>query len=212
MTAPANALSIPLPDADQLGPAMRGLNEKQRRFVIAFYHTGQREKAAHIAGYAGDPGSNLIGVSAYQVWHQPKVQLAIKEFGEQSILAGLVPLAFAALENALKLGDVKEKTKAAQIVMDRTGFHAKSEQIIRQPDKTREEQIKEIIRICKANGLDPRKMIGGAVDFVDADFEVIDKAEGLKNITLHNAAVVLDAAAAGSTAGLEDLLSPVGGS
>jgi hypothetical protein len=189
-------LPIPLPDQSDLGPAMRALNERQRRFVVAYFHTGNRERAAHIAGYAGDLGSNMLGVSAYSVWHQPKVQTAIKEFGESSVLGGLLPMAFAALEDALKSGDHKEKTKAALAVMDRTGFHAKSEQIIRTPDKSRIDQIKDIMRLAKEQGLDPRKLIGGAVDFVDADFEIVDKSEGKKALTVE----------IGSTKGLEDLL------
>lgn len=196
-------LPIPLPDQNDLGPAMRAINERQRRFVVAFYHTGNRERAAHIAGYAGDLGTNMLGVSAYSVWHQPKVQLAIKEFGESSVLGGLIPMAFAALEDALRSGDHKEKTKAALAVMDRTGFHAKSEQIIRTPDRTRAEQIKEIMRLCAENGMDARKLIGGAVDFVDADFEVVDKAtpKADRAIKLLEAVEVI-----GSTKGLEDLL------
>jgi phage terminase small subunit len=189
---------------------MRAVNDRQRKFVIAYYHTGNREKAAEIAGYAGAPGTNLLAVSAFNVWHQPKVQAAIKEFGEQSVIAGLVPLAFAALEKALKLGDVKESTKAAQMVLDRTGFHAKSEQIVTAPSKTREEQILEIIRICKVNGLDPRKLIGGAVDFIDADYEVVDKSEGLRPIgkakpALASSVVYIPTEDDG-TEGLEDLL------
>lgn len=194
-------IAIPVPEIEELGPAMRALNERQRRFVIAFFVTGRREKAAHIAGYAGEPDSNLIGVSAYSVWHQPKVQAAIKEFGEQSIMAGLVPMATAVLEDAMKKGDIKEQTKAALAIMDRTGFHAKSEQIIRQPDRTRLEEIREIVRLCHAQGLDPRKLIGGALDFVDVDFETIDKAEGVKKpIQLKLSAEET------STEGLEDLL------
>lgn len=191
-----SSVEIPLPELEDLGPAMRALTDRQRRFVVAFFHTGRRELAAHIAGYAGDLGTNLLGVSAYSVWHQPKVQAAIKEFGESSILGGLVPMAFSALEDALTRGDMKEKTKAAQIVMDRTGFHAKSEQIVRTPDKSRIEQIKEIVRLCKEQGMDPRKLIGGAVDFIDADFTEVDKLEGVKAIANES----------GSTKGLEDLL------
>lgn len=200
-----DVVHVPMPEHDELGPAMRVLNERQRKFVVLYFHTGSRERAALQAGYAGnmedDRQRNLLGVSAYSVWHQPKVQAAIKEFGEQCVLAGLVPLAFTALEDALKRGDVKEKTKAAQIVMDRTGFHAKSETIVRTPDRSRVEQIKEIVRLCKLQGLDPRQLIGGAVDFVDADYEVIDGKTPLK---IEKAADVLDVAA--GTKGLEDLL------
>jgi phage terminase small subunit len=202
-------LNIPMPETSDLGPAMRALNERQRKFVVAYFHTGSREKAAYIAGYAGELNSNLIGVSAYSVWHNPKVQTAIKEFGEQSVLAGLVPLAFAALESALQLGDNKDKITAAKIVMDRTGFHAKSEVITSKGTQTREDQIKEIVRLAKLQGLDPRKLIGGAVDFIDADYEVVDKAEGVKRAAMKQlTADVVKAVAEpeSSSEGLEDLL------
>lgn len=206
---PTEIVHLPMPEHEDLGPAMRALNERQRKFVVLYFHTGSREKAASLAGYAGgfedDKARNLLGVSAYGVWHQPKVQLAIKEFGEQCVLAGLVPMAFAALENALKMGDVKEQTKAAQIVMDRTGFHAKSEQIIREPDRDRVAQIKEIVRLCKLQGLDPRQLIGGAVDFVEGDFEVIEQKAVTKRPQLEIVADEKEQVRA-STKGLEDLI------
>lgn len=201
---------LPMPEPDELGPCMRALNERQRKFVVLYFHTGSRERAALQAGYAGgtedDRARNLLGVSAYSVWHQPKVQAAIKEFGEQCVLAGLVPMAFTALEEALKLGDVKEKTAAAKIVMDRTGFHAKSETIVRQPDRSRVDQIKEIVRLCKLQGIDPRTLIGGAVDFVDADFEVIDAKPKAPAVEGPAPEVREDDQPKGSTQGLEDLL------
>lgn len=190
-------IAIPLPDMEDMGPAMRALNARQQKFVVAYYHTGSRERAAMIAGYAGEWGSNLLGVSAHSVWHQPKVQLAIKEYGESSVLAGLVPMAFAALEDALTLGDKKDKLKAAQLVMDRTGFHAKSETITVAKPASRQEQIKEVIAALKASGIDPRTILGGAVDFFEADYEVVEpKAKRIS----------ANVESAPSSEGLEDLL------
>jgi|GEM_PF-4987308 len=204
-----DVIHVPMPEFEDLGPAMRTLNERQRKFVILYFHTGSRERAALQAGYAGgtedEKARNLLGVSAYSVWHQPKVQAAIKEFGEQCVLAGLVPLAFTALEDALKRGDVKERTKAAQIVMDRTGFHAKSETIVTPNARDRAEQIREIIRLCKLQGLDARQLIGGAVDFIDADFEVLDGKPVTERRQIAASADDQEQPK-GSDAGLEDLL------
>lgn len=205
-----DVVHVPMPEHDELGPCMRALNERQRKFVVLYFHTGSRERAALQAGYAGGTEDavkrNMLGVSAYGVWHQPKVQSAIKEFGEQCVLAGLVPMAFTALEEALRTGDIKERTKAAQIVMDRTGFHAKSETIVRQPDRSRVEQIKEIVRLCKLQGIDPRNLIGGAVDFVEADFEVVDGPAGIRAMLQKPAEETTQELPVGSTKGLEDLL------
>lgn len=205
----ADRIEIPMPEHDELGPAMRALSARQRQFIVAYFHTGSRERAAYIAGYAGEPNSNLLGVSAYSVWHNPKVQTAIKEFGEQCVLAGLVPLAFVALESALMNGDAKDKTSAAKIVLDRTGFHAKSEVITTKGTTSRVDQIKEIVRLAKLQGLDPRKLIGGAVDFIDADFKVVDEVEGVKLTARKQLTAELNKAVVApesSTDGLEDLL------
>ncbi len=182
----ANEITIAVPDVADLGPKMQACSELERRFVVAYFATGQREKAAHAAGYAGDPGSNLMGVQAYRVWHRPRVQEAIREFAEKSVFAGLVPLAMKAVENALMWFGDKTAVKAAEMVLDRTGFHSKQEMTVTHVDESRVEQIKRIVAMARAQGLDPRKLIGGAVDFVDADFEALDEEP--------------------STAGIEDIL------
>ena len=183
-------LLVPMPEPDDFGPAMRACTTKERAFVVAYFHTGKRELAAQIAGYAGEAGSNQLGVSAFQVWHRPRVQQAIQEFASTSILMGLVPMATAVMQDVLERGDHKEKLKAAQMVFDRTGFHALQEVKVTKIDGTdREAKVRKLIALAKKLGKNPRDLIGNLADVVDADFaaveaaeEVVSSSEGLEDL------------------------------
>ncbi len=187
-------MPIEMPTVEDMGPALRACTEKQRKFVVALYHSGQRERAYVMAGYSAS-SDNLVGTGAHGVFHNPKVQEAIREYGRDNAMGALIPQAFMAIEEALRLGDIKEKTKAAGMVFDRTGFHAMQEMKITKVGEDRVGQIKEIIKLAKEQGLDPRTLIGNAVDFVDADFEVLERSEGAKPIEAET-----------SFDGLEDLI------
>lgn len=172
----ANSITIPDPELADLGPAMRALTPKQRHFVLAYFHVGKRERAAFMAGYAGEEGSNKLGVSAYVVWHHPKVQAAIKEHASGA-LVGMLPGAIARLHQIMQDGGDKDGLKAIQLITDRTGFHATTEMKVTHVDESREDTIREIVRMAREQGLDPRVLIGGAADFIDADFTVLAEAE-----------------------------------
>lgn len=168
-----DALLISVPDVEDLGPAMRALSPRQRKFVIAYFHTGDRRASARMSGYS-DPNENALGVTAHRVFHNAKVQEAMREYGRETALGALIPTAFKAIEEALAQGDTKEKIKAAGMVLDRTGFHATMEHKVVKVDETREQTIRSIMKLAKEQGLDPRTLIGGAVDFLPEDAKLVD--------------------------------------
>lgn len=168
-------LTIVVPGPEDMGPAMKALNERQRKFVVAWFATGHREKAAYAAGYAGELPSNQLGVSAYQVWHQPKVQAAIQEFAQSSVLYGLVPAAFAAFETILSDPTHKDFAKVAQIIADRTGFHAKTEhQVNVTHSDDRESMIKRLEELAAKAGRAPKELFAKTAGVTDADFEEVE--------------------------------------
>lgn len=206
MSGMGAALEIKLPEPENMGPAMKALTEKQRAFVVAYFHTGSRMKATAAAGYAmGTPDSSQGRVMAWQVWHSAKVQAAIKEFASENVLSTLVPMAMKAWEEIIDDPSHKDRAKAVGMVLDRTGMHAKME-TVHTVTENREERVLKIIRICKELGMDPKKFIGGASDFVDADFEVVQREEA----KLVDISPVFASAEASdpehSTDGLEDIL------
>ena len=153
---------------------MKALNERQQKFVIGWFNTGDRRAAARAAGYAESDRANTLTVSAYQVWHNPKVQAAIKEFAENSVLFSLLPGALAAFEVILKDANHKDYVKVAQLVLDRTGFHATMEhRVLHSNVDDRGALIKRLVELARAQGVDPRLVVGNLADVTDADFEMI---------------------------------------
>src|SRR4051812_9520580 len=76
------------------GPAMSGLNERQRAFVLAMLTEpparGAQLRAARRAGY-GKPGSNAktLSVTASRVKSDPRVQAAMQEEGQRHLIAAV---------------------------------------------------------------------------------------------------------------------------
>lgn len=184
-----NNLTLPMPALSDLGPAMQALTTLQRRFVVAWFVSGQREKAAHMAGYAGEPGDNLLSVSAHTVWHHPKVQAAIIEYAKAA-LKTLVPASLLALKSVIEDVGHKDRVKALGMVLNRTGLHETQEVIHDHRTETREEQLMRITEKATALGLDPKIVLGGAAAFIKPAPEAIDvdavdispTTEGLEDI------------------------------
>lgn len=168
-----NLTILPSPD-DDLGPRMAACTELQRRFVRAWFQYGNRRKAAIAAGYSA-PNENTIDATAFNAWNSPRVQAAVREYAEKHVLMGLLPLAFAAIEDIASDPDHKDRLKAADMIWQRTGFHAKSEHLVTvDHNDGRVGQIKKLIALAETLGKSPRELLGAASDVVDADFEILD--------------------------------------
>jgi hypothetical protein len=117
----------PIPDNDEsLGPCMRLLNAKQRRFIWELKYGpvgyGSEVRAARAAGY-GTPTSSdgSMRVLAHQALHSPRIQDALREVGAKIIRAE----AFQSIRNVTAIAsDLKHRDclKANIVLMDRGGF------------------------------------------------------------------------------------------
>lgn len=173
----ANELVVPIADSE-FGPAMRRLTERERKFVVAWYLLGGNQSRAYVAaGYAA-PNRNTIDANASAVAHRPKVLAAIKEYAH-SRLGSMVPLALSAMEEILRDPGHKDRAKVIQMVTDRTGLHATTEhKVTVEHTDDREEKLRRLAALAKANGVDPRRLLGGISDVIDTDFKVVDDADG----------------------------------
>jgi hypothetical protein len=117
----------PVSDNDEsLGPCMRLLTPKQRRFVWELRYGpvgyGSEVRAARAAGY-GTPTSSdgSMEVLAHQALHSPRMQDALREVGHRIIRAE----AFQSIRNVTAIAnDLKHRDclKANLALMDRGGF------------------------------------------------------------------------------------------
>lgn len=175
-------VAIPIP-AD-LGPAMSALEPRQRAFVVAMYHNGGQREAAYLAaGYSGGtPGTSTCRAGAFQLYHRPNVQAAMVEYARARASA-LLPMASQAIEEML--GDVghKDRAKLAMHIQALAGIQAVHEQrVMVHHSDDRTEKLERLVRLARAQGMDPRKLIGSLVDVTDADYEILGDEPKLEDI------------------------------
>lgn len=171
------SVTIIIPDDYQFGPAMQALTEKQQGFVIAMMETGglNYTRAALAAGYTDNPRHpGQVRAQAHRLAHDEKIQAAIKE----ESLRRLGAASFIAIKTVLEIADdrtaeTKDRLKAAEMIMNRTGLHATSEHkvAVEHTTKSDKETIARIEHLAKGLGLDPKVLLGRAV--VDAVFEEV---------------------------------------
>lgn len=154
---------------------MSRLTDMQKAFVIAMIEYGGLDytKAARAAGYK-DSGTGAIRVHAHYLAHDERIQEAIKEEGQRRLNAG----ALMAVRTLLTIVDDptaerKDRLKAAEMIMNRTGLHATSEHKVAvvHKDESGAEMVKRIEQLSKNLGLDSKKLLGGMV--VEAEFEEV---------------------------------------
>lgn len=172
-----------MPSEDQFGPAMRRLTPLQRRFVVGLsVWGGNASEAARWAGYSTE-SDGALRVTAHRTLNLDYVKEAIKEeswrrLDEASLLAvsTVVRIAMNSTEDKVAL-------KAAELLMDRTGFHAKSEHVVTIEDRRTTNELLDFIRLTAAkHGLDGNKLLGLPAP-VDAEFtEVTNGSEGLEDL------------------------------
>ncbi len=164
------------PDPSELGPAMLKLNAAQRRFVIAMVEVGgNQRRCALAAGYKANPESpTTLTNTACRLAHDEKIQEAMLEVGLRMLGAARIPTIKFVLDTILdESAERKDRLRAAQMVMDRTGLHAMSEHkvAVTHKDETSAQLIKEITQLSKVLGVDPKKLLGA--NTVDAEFEEV---------------------------------------
>jgi phage terminase small subunit len=182
-STPKTTAVVALPAADEAwGPAMKALNEKQRRFVLALYQVkpghGAQVKAARLAGY-GTPNSSAASWAALasRLIHDERVQAAFREH-DQKVLRAATPRALLALHGMVEDPGHKDHARAVGMVLDRvhpveTVHHVRSEQ--RHVIVATDEVLARIRNIASAVGLDPDAM----PPIIEADYQdITDDANG----------------------------------
>jgi phage terminase small subunit len=169
----------------KLGPAMLRLNDRQRAFVIAMLEMPgiDNTSAARAAGYSDD---KQIKVTAYRLAHDEDVLEAIYEESKRRLRSGAVMAVSRLLEIANDTtAEKKDQLKAIEMVLNRTGFHAVTEQKIdvTHRDESNEEVLKKITLLANNAGLDPKKLLGNFGITIDAEFkEVPAETDDLSDI------------------------------
>lgn len=169
-------LRAALPPDGELGPAMKALNERQQLFVLACLNMGSRvdhTRAVKIAGYQGT--KNSYKVQAHRLAHDAKVQAAILEEAGKRIQAGTIAASGLLVEViGAKKVPVKDKLKAAGMLLDRGGLPAASEHrvTVTHPED-RVAKLQRMANLAKSLGLDPRQLLGNLSDAIEGDYEVL---------------------------------------
>jgi phage terminase small subunit len=104
----------------EMGPAMRVLTEKQRKFVLALLldqgkRFGRLKRAAQLAGYVG---ANLR-VTAHDLSRNPKIIEALQEEGRKLIHGGIYADAVVAVRNLVQDAAHRDHARAVGMVIDR---------------------------------------------------------------------------------------------
>ena len=168
---------IDLPPEDQMGPAMKRLNEQQRRFVCALaVFGGNRTEAYRWAGY-NTTTYRSAQVSASRLHAQEEIKDAIRE----EAIRRLDTAPLLAISTMIRLAggtDDKLALKASEMILDRTGFHGMTEHKVTIEDKrTTKELMEFIMQAAPRHGLDANKILGlPAPKIVDAEFEEVGYA------------------------------------
>lgn len=152
-----------LPGPEEFGPAMSALDDRQRAFVLALLEMGNENhgKAAKLAGYGNEASTpNYLYMQGHRVANNPKVREAMAEEARRR-LDGNAWVAIGVVAEIMtnEKAANKDRLKAAEIVLNRTGFHAKTETLVKVEDVTTEAQIQRVLNMTKVLGLDPKPML-----------------------------------------------------
>jgi len=175
---------------EDLGPAMRALNEKQRAFVDAYcsFPCASQAKLAEMAGYGNSTIAGLR-VRGHRLLQMPSVLLAINEElakrfkGKGAAISQMVLFKIA-------LNDKHPKQlNAALALADRGGFPQQTEQrvIVEKTDRTGEAMIVRIKALAKMLGIDAQKLLGRGDEvlharaIIEAEAEVVEADDGRAN-------------------------------
>lgn len=149
-----------LEQSELFGPKMRALADDRRRTFALIMATGEPSaaKAAREAGYSDV--AEGAKVRAHGLMHDPKVLAAIEE-ASQGVLRWLAPAAIRAAKAILSDKNHKAHARMIEVVLDRTGFAAKTEHKVTVEHTVDVRELEALAaRLAQENGIDPRRFIG----------------------------------------------------
>jgi len=161
---------------------MLALTERQQKFVVAVAESGTDNytRCAREAGYSTD-SEGALRVAAHRLIHDSKIQEAFQEYTAAALKGG-APLALRAVIEIASDPQHKDRLRAAQTILDRTGHHATSEHTVKVQDvsRTDEAMIERIKQLGKELNLAPaevQKMIANTGITIDAEFSEVEEWE-----------------------------------
>lgn len=166
-------------DEGELGPKMRALQPKQQAFVMALLVNGDdnASRAARDAGYS--PAANVVNVTAHRLMHDARIQEAIQEESVRRLNSASI-LAVSELVKIAGNPAHKSQTKAIEMILNRTGLHAKSEHKVSVEHMMGDDELRDKIKhLAEKHGID---------------------------LSAYTGQTLIDVTPEGSTEGLEDLL------
>lgn len=172
---------IPVPEADDLGPAMTDCTVGERAFVVAKIETGESNgECARLAGYSASSPDVLKSIG-YAIAHRERVQAAILEMSRR-LMRTEGPKSIKTLVEIRdnKKAEDKDRIKASIELLNRAGMNAVSESHLTVTHQLSESQMDQrILQLASELGLDEataRKMLIAPADLeknanvIDADF------------------------------------------
>lgn len=142
---------IEVPDEEHMGPAMKRLNERQRRYVAALaVYGGNQTLAYQFAGY-DVTNNNSARAASSRLSNSADIKEAIREeawrrLDSSSLLAisGLIELAMP--DNT----DKTSRLKAIDMLTKRNGFHEKTEHLVTHQDNRTTKELVDFIQSMTA--------------------------------------------------------------
>ena len=172
-------LRVPIMDYGDYGPAMRALpSDRQRAFVIAFLQSGG-QNATEAARQAGYEDSKATRITATRLAHDTAVQAAMLE-ESQRMLGAHLPLSTAFLVKVLSDDSpsvaMKDKLKAVDMIMTRTGMPAQTEHRVTVEHKMSEDQVKQrVLELAQKHGIPIENLLGS--DVIEGEFTEVPQPE-----------------------------------
>lgn len=165
-------------NAQDFGPAMAALTERQRRFVLVMLTVPgcSHARAAREAGYSDvAEGAKVRG---HYLAHNPAVQAALREEAGKRLSSLSLVAANVMMDIMLDdAADPKNKLKAAMAVLDRTGFAAAQTINVNKTttDRTGAAIMQRIEQLATKLGVDASKLLTSptAAPMVDAEFSEV---------------------------------------
>lgn len=177
MTEATGVSTVPDPEEDSLGPAMKACNAAQRRFALAavMYPLAKDWQIAKAAGYS-ERSHGSLRVTAHRLFHSEKVIAAIKECADKEI-RGSAMLGIATIKKIVRSDMHKDQLKAAQTLVGLAGFtidqNIKVTQTIR--NESADGVLAEIRKLADLLGVPVQRLLEQrpAAPVVDAEFSEV---------------------------------------
>ncbi len=168
--------TVPDPDEELLGPAMRALTGPQRRFAVAavMFPLAKDFQIARAAGYSAFSHGSLR-VAAHKNFHDERILAAIKELADKEI-RGTALLGIAVMKKIARLDGHKDQLKAAEALVGLAGFTIEQNINVNQTvvDRTGAGIEKRIRELAAKHGLDPARLLGTpAASVLEGEFSEV---------------------------------------